>query len=74
MTDPKNSEAQNEELDLEQLEDAAGGYFDDVSLIPYLKSEPKRNKQNIGGTSGPGGTSFPKTNLGSTSGPGGTSF
>ena len=74
MTDPKNSEAQNEELDLEQLEDTAGGYFDDVSLIPYLKSEPKRNKQNIGGTSGPGGTSFPKTNLGSTSGPGGTSF
>ena len=25
MTDPKNPEAQNEELDLEQLEDAAGG-------------------------------------------------
>lgn len=25
MTDPKKAEAQNEELDLEQLEDAAGG-------------------------------------------------
>ena len=25
MTDPKNTEATNEELDLEQLEDAAGG-------------------------------------------------
>ena len=25
MTDPKNPEAQNEELDLEQLEEAAGG-------------------------------------------------
>ena len=37
MTAPKNPEAQNEVLDLEQLEDAAGG---------------------VGGTSGPGGTSF----------------
>ena len=57
MTDPKNPETTNEELGLEQLEDAAGGYYDDVSLIPF-KSEPKRNKQNLGGTSGPGGTSF----------------
>ena len=63
MTDPKNTEAQSEELNLEQLEEAAGGYYDDVSLIPYLKSEPKRNKQNIGGTAGPGGTSFPKTGI-----------
>ena len=50
MTDPKNPEAQNEELDLEQLEDAAGG---------------------IGTTSGPGGTTFPKTNIGGSAGPGG---
>ena len=50
MTDPKNPEAQNEELDPEQLEDAAGG---------------------IGTTSGPGGTTFPKTNLGGSAGPGG---
>ena len=42
MTDPKNPGAQNEELNLEQLEDAAGG---------------------VGGTSGPGGTSFPKTGI-----------
>ena len=78
MTDPKNSEAMNEELGLEQLEDAAGGfepglYYDDVSLVPF-KSEPKRNKQNVGGTSGPGGTTFLKQNVGGTSGPGGTSF
>ena len=74
MTDPKNPEATNEELNLEQLEDAAGGlYYDDVSLIPF-KSEPKRNKQNIGGSAGPGGTSYPKTNLGGASGPGGTRF
>ena len=64
MTDHKNPEATNEELNLEQLEEAAGGlYYDDVSLIPYLKSEPKRNKQNLSGASGPGGTSFPKTGI-----------
>ena len=50
MTDAKNPEATNEELDLEQLEDAAGG---------------------IGGTSGPGGTSFPKTNIAGSADPGG---
>ena len=74
MTDPKNPEAQSEELNLEQLEEAAGGYYDDVSLIPYLKSEPKRNKQNVSTTSGPGGTTFLKQNVSSTSGPGGTTF
>ena len=42
MTDPKNPEAINEELDLEELKGAAGG---------------------ISSTSGPGGTSFPKTNI-----------
>ena len=65
MTDPKKPESTNEELNLEQLEEAAGGsgpgglYYDDVSLIPF-KSEPKRNKQNVGGSAGPGGTSYPK--------------
>ena len=53
MTDPKNSEAQNEELNLEQLEEAAGG---------------------IGGSAGPGGTTYLKENIGTTAGPGGTSF
>ena len=74
MTDPKNPEATNEELDLEQLEEAAGGlYYDDVSLIPF-KSEPKRNKQNVRGTSGPGGTTYLKDNIGGSAGPGGTTF
>ena len=50
MTDPKNSEAQIEELNLDQLEDAAGG---------------------IGGTSGPGGTTFLKQNVGGSASPGG---
>ena len=50
MTDPKNPEAQNEELDLEELKGAAGG---------------------ISSTSGPGGTSFPKTNIGGSASPGG---
>ena len=75
MTETKNPEAQNEELNLEQLEDAAGGfepglYYDDVSLIPF-KSEPKLNKQNISGTAGPGGTTFLKQNLSGSAGPGG---
>ena len=42
MTNPKNPEAQSEELNLEQLKDAAGG---------------------IGGSAGPGGTSFPKSEI-----------
>ena len=48
MTDPKKTEDQ--ELSLDQLKDAAGG---------------------IGGKSGPGGTSYPKDNIDGTSGPGG---
>nr|BDD46730.1 hypothetical protein 1 [bacterium] len=66
MTDPKNAEAHNEELDLEQLEDAAGG----VSTT----SGPGGTtflKENIGGTAGPGGTSYPKTNIGGSADPGG---
>ena len=33
MTDPKNPEAQNEELDLEQLEEAAGGLGTTAGLV-----------------------------------------
>ena len=79
MTDPKKPESTNEELNLEQLEEAAGGsapggvYYDDVSLIPF-KSEPKRNKQNVGGSAGPGGTTFLKENVSGASGHGGTTY
>ena len=34
MTDPKNAEAQNEELDLEELKGAAGGYSVGGGNIP----------------------------------------
>ena len=53
MTDPKNPEAQSEEMNLEQLEDAAGGLgtTSGPGGTTFLK-------QNLGGTSGPGGTSF----------------
>ena len=57
MTDPKNPEAQNEELDLEQLKDAVGGLEGGSGNDTYLRG-PKRTVQNIGGTSGPSGTSF----------------
>ena len=43
MTDPKNPEAQNEELDLQQLEDAAGG----ATAIEYgliAAAKPRRKK------------------------------
>ena len=53
MTDPKNPEATNEELDLEQLEEAAGGVG--TTAGPGGTSFPKTN---IGSTSGPGGTTF----------------
>ena len=66
MTDPKNSEAQNEELDLEQLEDAAGGLgtTSGPGGTTYLK-------ENIGGSAGPGGTTFLKQNVGGSASPGG---
>ena len=66
MTDPKNSEAQSEELDLEQLEDVAGG-IGDLSCpggTTFLR-------KNVSGTSGPGGTSYPKTIIGGSASPGG---
>ena len=69
MTNPKNPEAQSEELGLEQLEDAAGGVSGTAGPggTTYLK-------ENIGSTSGPGGTTYLKDNVSTTSGPGGTSF
>ena len=55
MTDPKNSEAQNEELGLEQLEDAAGGvihpsYMTDPTKIvdPMLQRSRDVDRSNIG--------------------------
>ena len=50
MTDPKNSEAQSEELDLEQLEDAAGGIgtTSGPGGTTFLKD-------NISGSANPGG-------------------
>ena len=52
MTDPKKAEAQNEELDLEELKDAAGGVggLSGPGGTTFLK-------QNVGGSAGPGGTS-----------------
>ena len=46
MTDPKNSEATNEELDLEQLEDAAGGILAQANQQPQIarSSKGKVNK------------------------------
>ena len=66
MTEPKKPESTNEDLDLEQLEDAAGGIGSTFGPggTTYLK-------ENIGGASGPGGTSFPKTNVTGSAGPGG---
>ena len=53
MTDPKNSEAQNEELDLEQLEDAAGGiihpsYMTDPTKIVDPIQKHVRDEHKIG--------------------------
>ena len=45
MTDPKNPEAQNEELDLQQLEDAAGGQTAiEYGLISSVQGKKKDNK------------------------------
>ena len=53
MTDPKNPEAQNEELDLEELKGAAGGVggLSGPGGTTFLK-------QNVGGSADPGGTSY----------------
>ena len=70
MTDPKNPEAQNEELDLEQLEDAAGGATAiEYGLIAAAKPLVRKNQFTTGAggdsfkTSGPGGTSHPKKKI-----------
>ena len=45
MTDPKNPEAQSEELDLEQLEDASGGATAiEYGLISSVQGRKKENK------------------------------
>ena len=49
MTDPKNSEAQNEELNLEQLEDAAGGLG-----ACELKPSHKQNRDVMSSSGSPG--------------------
>ena len=81
MTDPKNSEAQNEELDLEELKEAADGIgglsgpggtsFPKTNITGPLGSGCSDLKEKLGTTSGPGGTSFPKTNVAGSAGPGG---
>ena len=49
MTDPKNSEAQNEELGLEQLEDAAGGVIhpsymtDPTKIVDPIQKQRSRD-------------------------------
>ena len=69
MTDPNKAEARNEELDLEELKEAAGGIsgLSGPGGTTFLK-------QNLGGTAGPGGTTYLKQNMGTTSGPGVTTF
>ena len=78
MNDPKNTETTNEELGLEQLEDAAGGLcFEDRAEfgVDYDGNDfCAMPKHNVSSTSGPGGTSYPKENVGGSAGPGGTSF
>ena len=73
MTDPKNSEAQSEELDLEQLKDAAGG-LEGTEGNDRVQPRHKRTLLNVGSTSGPGGTTYPKTNISGSAGPGGTTY
>ena len=79
MTDPKNPEAINEELDLEELKDAAGG-VEGGSGNDRVQPRHKRTAlyfsarsgpEAVSATAGPGGTTFPKTNLGGSAGPGG---
>ena len=70
MTDAKNPEAQSEELDLEQLENAAGG-LEGTEGNDRVQPRHKRTVLNLGGSAGPGGTSFPKTNLAGSADPGG---
>ena len=71
MNDPKKTEATNEELGLEQLEDAAGGATAiEYGLMAAAKPLVRKNQFTTGAggdsfkTSGPGGTSFPKKNVG----------
>ena len=44
MTDPNTPEAQSEELDLEQLEEAAGGILAQANLQPQVLLSLKRQE------------------------------
>ena len=63
MTDPKNPEAQNEELGLEQLEDAAGGSRKDHAVkiedegadsveVSGLRSNVRRHRSGFSSNNG----------------------
>ena len=55
MTDPKNPESTNEELDLEQLEDASGGLGAKMNRVTGDGSDQLQNDANQGYYSGGGG-------------------
>ena len=58
----------NNELTLDQLQTISGGRVTRCGTVhTFLTAK-------LGGTSGPGGTTFPAAKVGTTSGPGGTSF
>ena len=77
MTNPKNTGDQ--ELSLDQLKDAAGGLIGAVQSTGMKTTgtfDLKENldtgdhhdvrKDNLGNTSGPGGSTFPKDRIGTT--------
>jgi len=47
MTDPNTPEAQSEELDLEQLEEAAGGILAQANQQPQVALSPKRQENKF---------------------------
>ena len=47
MTDPNTPEAQSEELDLEQLEEAAGGILAQANQQPQVAMSPKRKENKF---------------------------
>ena len=60
MTDPKNPENQSEELSLDHLKDAAGGYCEiELTVEEFKDSKPRRssiaNQNNLLSGADPGG-------------------
>ena len=50
MTDPKNPETQSEELNLEELENAAGGIIADLPKnTPFKGKKPSNTEANLMG-------------------------